>query len=453
MAKNLNLNIDFKNIDIKQFVGSLKNVNLTSLKKYSSLFPSIGLLLVAGMIFIITLLMGGSVGKKMQQSVQASNEIRSKKSQTPSEAEVAEKERYYQKYIEDASRVEALAIKTSLRELICYNPVIFPEPVDKSTQIYDKFGSQYRDAIEKLMKRIGAKDAPSEAEIRSRTGQTGPAGGEGGFYSPRAGASGPQNAMVDAFCLQRADEIPVYANPESFNWYGFWEKYAYKSKDQALMDCWSSQVAYWIYEDVIRTIEVFNAGSDKVSKSPVKRLLGVSFNGPVAIMSTTMSGGFEGRMGMPGMRNQGQSVQIQDVPAYVKGYSVFLPVPWTGRMSNEEIDVVHFALSVVVDAKSVSAFMKELCSAKPHTYREKFEQNGKEESASHNQITILQYQHETVIRDNPVHAYYRYGKDATVQMDMVCEYIFNRKAYDVIKPAPIKAPSESQAAGQNPAGG
>jgi hypothetical protein len=454
MAKNLNLNLDLKNLDVKQLIGSLKNVNLTSVKKYSSLFPSIGLLVVAGVILILTLLMGGSVAKKMEQSVRASNDIRSKISQTPSEAEVAEAQRYYQKCVEDVSRVDAMAIKTSLRELICYNPVIFPEPVDKSTQIYDRFGSQYRDAIVKLMERIGAKDAPSEAEIRSRTGQGNPVG-EGGMYAMRTTTTGPQNAMVDAFCLQRAEEIPVYANPESFHWYKFWEKYTYKSKEQALTDCWNSQVACWIYEDVIRTIEVFDKGSKKVSTSPVKRLLGVSFSGPVQVMSSTMAGGLGGMgmemgmgMGTPGL----EGTQVQDIPTYVKGYSVFMPVPWTGRMSNDEIDVIHFAVSVVVDSKSVTAFMKELCSAKPHTFREKFEQNGKEESAVHNQITILQYHHQPIVRDNPVHAYYRYGKDAAVQVDLVCEYIFNRKAYDVIKPAPIKALSGPPAAGQPAAG-
>jgi hypothetical protein len=450
MAKNLN--IDLKNLDVKQLVGSLKNVNLTSVKKYSSLFPSVGLLAVAVVLLILTLLMGGSVSKKVEQSVRTSGDIQSKISQTPSQAEVAKAQEYYQKCVEDASRVDAMAIKTSLRELICYSPVIFPEPVDKSTQIYNRFGSQYRDAITKLMEDIGAKDAPSEAEIRSRTGMGNPAGGEAGFYASRA-AGGPQSAMVDALCLQRADAIPVYANPESFKWYGFWEKYTYKSKDGALMDCWNSQVAYWIYEDVIGTIKVFNEGSDKVSKSPVKRLLGLSFNGPIQVMSSAMTGGFE-RMEMS-MRNPGigGGAQEQDIPTYVKGPSVFMQVPWTGRMSNDEIDVIHFAVSVVLDSKSVTAFMKELCSAKAHTYREKFEQNGKKESAVHNQITVLQYLHQPIVRDDPAHAYYRYGKDAVVQLDLVCEYVFNRKAYDVIKPAPIKALSGQPAAGQPGAAG
>jgi hypothetical protein len=455
MAKNLNLNLDLKNLDIKQLVGSMRNVNLTSLRKYSSLYPAIGLLLAAGVIFVLALLMGGSVSKKMSQSVQAFNEIRSKINQTPSEAEVVEAEQYYKKYAEDADKVDALALKTSLRELICYNPVIFPEAVDKSTQIYDKFGSQYRAAIEKLVERLRAKDAPSDAEIRSRTGG-GANVAAGGYYPSMAATTGPQNAMVDAFCLQRAEEISVYANPEIFTWYGFWEKYPYKSKEQALKDCWHSQLAYWIYEDVIRTVEVLNTDSAKVSLSPVKRLLGVRFDGPVQVIPSTMTGGAEYMMGpMGGMGPVGMSGQTgqQDIPAYVKGYSVYLPVPWTGRMSNEDIDVVHFAVSVVVGSNSEMAFMKELCSAKPHTYREKFEQNGKEETASHNQITILQFHTEPVVRNDPVHAYYRYGKDAVVRLNLICEYLFNRKAYDIIKPAPIKAVSGSQDTAPNPAGG
>ena len=236
--------------------------------------------------------------------------------------------------------------------------------------------------------------------------------------------------------------------------YSFWEKYTYKSQEQALKDCWYSQVAYWIYEDVVTTVETLNSGSMKVSQSPVKRLLGVSFNGPVMVMPTSMGAGYEyGGMGPMGMPNAGMGLSMQqlpDNPYYVKGPSVFLPVPWTGRMTNDDIDVIHFAMAVIVDSKAVSAFMKELCSAKVHTYHDKFEAGGKVESASHNQITIMQFHIEPVIRDNPIHTYYRYGKDAIVQLNLICEYVFNRHAYDGIKPDPIKGIVENQTASPTP---
>jgi hypothetical protein len=440
MAKNLNLNINLKNLDIKQLVGLLKNINFASLKKYSSLFPSIGLLLAAGVIFVLTLLVGGAVSKKMAQSVQVSNEIRTKTSQVPSEAQVVEAERYYQKYAEDADKVDALAVKTSLRELVCYDPMIFPEPVDKSTQIYNRFGSKYRAAIEKLLERIRAKDAPSDAEIRSRTGQGGGTA-MGEYAAPSATLGVAQNAMVDALCLQRADEIPVYANPAIFSWYAFWDKYTYQSKEKALQDCWYSQMAYWIYEDVIGTIESLNSGSAKVSQSPVKRFLGVRFDGFVEVMPSTMTGGMEYNMPMMGMgrmESGRMGGQQEDIPAYVRGESVFMPVPWTGRFCDNNVDVVHFAVSVVVESKSVMSFMKELCSAKSHTFFEKFDPKGKQETASHNQITILRFHVEPVIKEDAIHAYYRYGPNAVVRLNLVCEYLFVRQAYDMIKPEPIK---------------
>ena len=452
MAKNLNLNINLKNLDIKQLVGLLKNINFASLKKYSSLFPSIGLLLAAGVIFVLTLLVGGSVSKKVAQSVQVSNEIRTKISQVPSEAQAIETERYYQKYAEDADKVDALAVKASLRELVCYDPMIFPEPVDKSTQIYNRFGSKYRAAIDKLLERIRAKDAPSDAEIRSRTGQGGGAMG-GGYTAPPATVGVAQNAMVGALCLQRADEIPVYANPAIFSWYAFWDKYTYQSKEKALQDCWYSQIAYWIYEDVIGTIESLNSGSTKVSLSPVKRLLGVRFDGSVEVIPPAMMGG-EGYPSMMG-RGRMESVQMgqqQDMPAYVRGESIFMPIPWTGRFCNNNIDVVHFAVSVVVDSKSVMSFMRELCSAKSHTFFEKFDPKGKQETASHNQITILQFHVEPVTKEDVIHAYYRYGSNAVVRLNLVCEYLFVRQAYDMIKPEPIKKILDQSAGGAQPGG-
>jgi hypothetical protein len=452
MAKNLNLNIDLKNIDLKQLIGSVKNINLTSLKKYSSLFPSLGLLLVAGVIFVLTLLVGGFVSKKAAQSVQMSNEIRSQISQVPSEAQAAEAEQYYQKYAEDADRVDALAVRTSWRELVCYNPIIFPEPKDKSSQVYMVFGRLFRADVEKLMERIRAKDAPSDAEIRSRTGVGSTGAAAGGGYQQPIVPGGAQSAMVDALCLQRADEIPVYANPAIFSWYAVWDKYTYQSKEQSLQDCWYSQVAYWIYEDVIQTIEVLNAGSTKVSQSPVKRLLGVRFDGPVQVIPSTMAGGAEymmmGTMGMPA-----RAGQQQDIPTYVKGPGIFLPLPWTGRMCNDTVDVVHFAVSVVVDSKSAMSFMKELCSAKTHTFRGKFEPDGKQETARHNQITILQFHTEPVVREDAIHAYYRYGKNAVVRLNLVCEYLFIRQAYDGIKPEPIKKILSDQNTGQSQTGG
>ncbi|MBN2512876.1 MAG: hypothetical protein JXB18_08070 [Sedimentisphaerales bacterium] len=444
MAKNLNINL--KNIDLKQLFGSLKNIKLTSIKKYASLFPSIGLLVATLVILVVTLLVGGSVSKKMQDSVGVASRVRSAAGSVPSEAQAQEEMQYLEKYIQDADQVDSLMTKASQRELICYNPVIFPEPTDKSAQVYNVFARDYRAAIESLMVRIKAKDAPSDAEIRSQTGiGTGVAGGGlmgGGLGTPTGRAGSSMNAMVDAVCLKRAEEISIYANPSSLHWYGYWDKFVYKSVDESLQNCWSSQVAYWVYEDVIQTIETLNASSTKVSTSPVKRLLGIQFNGPVQVVNPQTMGygmmGMEPMMGGGMMPGYGSGMTMLDAPTYVKSTSPYMSVAWTGRVCNDQIDVIHFAAAVIMDSTATASFMKELCSMKPHTFREGFLEKGKPETSAHNQITVLQFDIEPVLRDDAAHAYYRYGKNAVVRLNLVCEYLFSRQGYDVIKPAPVK---------------
>ena len=66
--------------------------------------------------------------------------------------------------------------------------------------------------------------------------------------------------------------------------------------------------------------------------------------------------------------------------------------------------------------------------------------NGKasKKTYKHNQITILEMRVEPVDREGEEHQYYRYGDSAVVELDMTCEYIFNRAGYDVVKPIQIK---------------
>jgi len=146
-----------------------------------------------------------------------------------------------------------------------------------------------------------------------------------------------------------------------------------------------------------------------------------------------------------------------DLPAYVLAGrpSPLVSKPWTGRVGNEELDVIHFAVSVIVDNRYVQTFLKELCSAKVHTFREGFAESGKQQEARHNQITVLESTFSSVDKQDPIHANYRYGTAAVLRVDLVCEYLFYRQAYDEIKPEPIKvflgqseqAPSPNQGPG------
>ena len=82
--------------------------------------------------------------------------------------------------------------------------------------------------------------------------------------------------------------------------------------------------------------------------------------------------------------------------------------------------------------------MRELCSEKPHTFREGFKVDGDEKESRHNQITVLQSELRIIDKKSEEHGLYRYGDEAVVWVDLVCEYLFNRAGYDSIKPNPIK---------------
>lgn len=421
----MNVSMEF----IKPFVGTLK--------KYTALLPSVSITAVALLLFFPMAKVGSKVKENMQKSVRDASTVQSLRRQVPSENEPDQLEGYMNQLEEDVNKIKQLAIQSSRRDLVTYDYVIFPEPADQSAQIYTMFGQKYRSAVESLIRKMNALDAPSDIEIRNA------GGGRSAAANVRMGASRTVDAkdpMVDAICVKRAQEISAYTNPSGFSWYGFWEKYTYPGKDQALQDCWDSQVALWIYEDIIDTIIKMNGRDVVISSSPVKRLIGVSFAGPVVIDSSksSMRSGYESMGG-------GMTTGNRDIPNYVTQTlpSNFMAESPTARVSNEDIDVVHFAVSVLVDRASVFSFMKELCSEKPHTFypsvfTEPFVRQGEAVESRHNQITILKTNLNVVDKTSPDHEFYRYGNGPVMRLDLTCEYQFNRKGYDDIKPAPVR---------------
>jgi hypothetical protein len=101
------------------------------------------------------------------------------------------------------------------------------------------------------------------------------------------------------------------------------------------------------------------------------------------------------------------------------------------------MDVVHFSLVVVLSTKAIVPFMRELCSAKEHSFRG-FTGQDPEKIFKHNQITILESRVKPLSSLSADNQYYRYGSDSVAEVEMVCEYIFNKQGYDAIKPDLIK---------------
>lgn len=400
------------------------------LRKYLVFLIPIAIVIVAVVLFIPTILIGRSVKKDMEESISSGSQIKSLVRKTPSKNQYKSEKLYQDQHAKEAEEVEKAAKYSSCRSLISYD--LFPEPKDTSQQIFIKFGRKFREAIDGpngFIKKMKALDAPSEIDILKETER------KGGSLSKKRKQRASQRrkkksgggAMRAAVCRRRAEGISVYANPRIFKWYDFWEDYEFTGSETALQDCWYTQNSYWVYEDVVETIMMMNAGSECVFTSPVKRLVGISFTGPIPEISERSS---QSRSGAGFGDTPGYVLTLEDEPVGVQ--------TWTGRKGNKKIDVIHFYVSVIIDSKTLMPFMRELCSEKEHEYREGYTEDGAISTYKHNQITILRSQIRSIVKTSDAHSDYKYGNDAVVRLDLACEYIFNRGGYDQIKPKPIK---------------
>jgi len=413
-------------------------------KKNKMLVLPIGICIIALALLIPTRLVGNSVKKKMEKSLKQSNTLgRMINSDTSySREQVSLANQQFSLHRTDSRQVRSLARQTTQRELIRYD--VFPKPISKSQQIYTNFGKNYRSSIEALLNRISARDAPSELEKENATAHLNknrsPKTGHG-FYGNNRNRQRSQdfsiNAIIDALCEKRAASIPMYANLSAFKWYKFWEDFTYAGEDTAVRDCWNSQVAFWAYEDVVSTIEALNLNSTSIADSPVKRILGIGFD--TIVNSESVLGDLKSASSRRRKRpvrgiSRPSSTGGRDVPEYVlEREGTLVSNNWTGRTSNEDIDVIQFSFSVVLDSASVPVFVKELCSEKTHKFK-----TGSELEYKHNQIGILRYSLGPVEREDPGHADYRYGDRSVAALSLVCEYVFHKDGYDKIMPKMIK---------------
>ncbi len=380
----------------------------------------VGLVLVAALLYIPTNMIGASLTSEIKsKSLGSATQIDSMLRSVPSQKQYEMEMQYQNRHSEDARMINKLSVQGTQRSLVSYR--IFPEPEDTSQQLFDEFADSYREAIKDLVKLINGRDAPDKDFLKRKLGTP-------KVLKKSSGAKNSYTRKVDAVCLKRARSISVYASPQSFSWYNFWDNWKnveFPGQKFAVEYCWHSQVAYWIYQDIVDSISQMNSDADSVLTSEVKRLIGVSFK---KVVTDTVK--------------KSSSVLLdEDKPNYVielEDATIEKTVPWTGRISGKYIDVVHFSTAVIIDSRSVMAFMKSLCSQKEHTHRIGYSENGDEIALKHNQITVLASEISPVDLEDDVHKYNRYGDDAVVRLSLVCEYIFVRNGYDTIKPRSIK---------------
>jgi hypothetical protein len=393
-------------MDISKFKDLIQR--LSFLGNYSSLILPVIIILVAVLLFIPTQLMSSKLKNRVEnESISIGKRVQSLSESTVSRNQWEVEQEYQQAYERDANQTALLAKQSSQRQLLSYK--IFPKPKDTSTLIFKEFGQRFRGGIDKLIAHANALDCPTDAELqRGLQGSSLP--------SSRERLSEVDATITDVLCREKARSALVYANPTDLSGYEFWEEYEYTGMDTAVEDCWYWQLAYWTIEDIFDTIDALNSGSNNVFTSPVKRLLDVSF-----AASNKEIGG--------------KAVAVR--PSYVLSIKEVFTDPHTGRFCNDDIDVVHFNVVVVVSTKTALPFMQQLCSAKQHKFRG-FSGEEQEQVFKHNQITVLESNIKSIDRKDTAHNLYRYGEDAVVELNLVCEYIFNKNGYDEIKPESVK---------------
>jgi len=401
----------------------------------------------------------------------------------------------------DAARVAEIAGQSSKRPLLFKE--VFPEPKESQTLFYEYFAENYCQAIDGFVQQLNGGDRPSTMEIdrllqdhRDRSGGATGTGSLGGRYSPSMpNLTSPEtleDKLISGLYLSRAKKVSCYINPDAFCCYDYWKSHPDGPRDTMLLDSWFTQLAAWIQEDVVLSINQLNSVEASVLENPVKRLIEVSFGGAEAgTMMTdgatvtsrssanlssgagvTTGIGNPSRLGLGGFQyggyGGGNAAARHDtnsgsrLPGYVMtqksvgtsapGMGMFMPgavspasgsasgsessltgtmtTPLTDRSSNDLIDVVHFEVAVIIDSTRINDFTNALQDIKYSAEDP--------ESSKRNQITILKLQIDPVDMEGEKAVGYRYGVASLSVLRLVCEYVFFKAGYEAYKPDPVK---------------
>ena len=145
---------------------SIKNIlqKLSVFKNNLWLSMSVIIVLIVGILFFATLLMGRKLKGEIQtKSIAIGERVQNDiEDAVSSDGWINEQERQ-QEHAKDANEIALLAEQSTQRELLSYD--IFLDPNISSTLVFQEFGQRYRKAIDELIIRTNAGDCPTEAEI------------------------------------------------------------------------------------------------------------------------------------------------------------------------------------------------------------------------------------------------------------------------------------------------
>jgi len=421
------------------------------IKKRLFLVLSLTLVLAGIALFIPGFMAHAQNEKEMNQIKREYESIRTLARKTIHDNVMAQVQANKELAQRDVAQVVDLARQTSSRPLIFDK--VFPELEDKNSKIiyYRRFAERYCQFVEQLLEQINAGDRPSvreeeqirleqqDATLLTRRGQT-----------TRFGSTETQaDKLINANRRRQAQSIAVYANTDVFFGFDHWKTDPTGDEITMLNDSWFTQIAAWIQTDVAQTVRQINGQSHSAFDSVVKRLIEISFGGsPLTSTPTVVRPGKSSQRNEPaGVALIREDIQRKKMPAYViaqrDGEGKILSAvgematAYTDRASSGLIDVVHFELAVIIDARNVNDFINTLQSEK---YTEVTLPDGTiQKLNARNQITVLQMALEPVDIEAEHKAGYYYGPGNLKVLRLLCEYIFFKSGYEKFKPAPVKA--------------
>ena len=409
---------------LNQIKGILQKLKV--IKDYAAIAVPIIIAVIAVVMFIPTTVLqrnlAGSVQKNSAEKLNIINSLRD----VPSERQPLEEMKKEAALKSDANSIALMTNKSSKRELIAFG--IFPRPAEVSQQVFNRFAKNWSSKYESWMQVLKARGGPTSAELSNSLKKNVVAE----EIENATSFSTTEKLIIDDLCDKIARETGVYYEATALAMYRFWGKYAYTEFETAIEDCWYGQLGYWIIEDCLQTVKVMNKGATNVLEANVKRIMDVGFGAQETATNDYSM-----------IRNmQATMMTVKDMPKYVTSMDSGLAMPLSARICDTKIDVVHFRIAVVVKAREAGTFMEELCRSKEHKFRGFNNEMEKEETYRHNQITILKCNMGAVNVEDKEHRLYRYGDEATVKLELLCEYVFDKDGYDEIKPGSVKAKLE-----------
>jgi hypothetical protein len=422
------------NIDLDTLLSLVKKLsflkNVKNLKNNLALLVPIIIAVVALLLFVPTTLLSGKLRKTIQtQSVGMSTQIDGLVKQVDQAAEAEAMKPYIDAYRQDANALDNTILHATQRELLSYK--LFPDMNETSPLLFEPFRQGYLSGVDAMLKSLNAGTPPADTDLYAALEAS--ASRFKNRRSPTANARSNQRLtirmlpetdrkIVTTVCEDRAKGIKVYASPIDLGGYVFWNDWKFEGWDKAIRDCWYWQMGYWILEDVTTTIRQMNKDSENVLKSPVKRIMG-------ALFTQTRTA----RAVLGGRSRRANAPKDKQTPTYAVNIKTAMSgSPCTGRFCNDTLYVMQFEVHVIVNAADVMHFMQELCGSKTHKFRG-WRGDQPEQTFKHNQIAILESHILPVDREEPDHGSYEYGPDEVVDVDLICEYVFNKAAFDIEK--------------------